>query len=165
MLIEKVSGIACPHLCILGLSDGSAPKEATCKGGLMTDGNIDDRGKCVILKATGDGFADSAKEYGAITNAYEDDVVDEVSRFFDFIFVDMNKAFNFSNNFQMSQKSLDLAKDVCKQNLDTYLAKALDAHRERKGEQIEETAFFYPVKGALYALTDKIFTVLHSKEY
>lgn len=165
MLIEKVSGIACPHLCILGLSDGSAPKEATCKGGLMTDGNIDDRGKCVILKATGDGFADSAEEYGAVTPAYEDDVVEEVSRFFDFILVDMNKAFNFSNNFQMSQKSLDLAREVCKQNLDTYLAKALDAHRERKGEQIEETAFFYPVKGALYALTDKIFTVLHSKEY
>ncbi len=163
MLIEKVSGMACPHLCILGLSDDSAPKEATCKGGLMTDGNIDDRGKTVILKATGDSFADSKEEYESITSAYEHDIAEEVSRFFDFILIDMNKAFNFSKKFQMSQKSLDLAKEMCKQNLDTYLTKALDVHRERKGEQIEETAFFYPVKGALYALTDKIYTVLHSK--
>lgn len=131
----------------------------------MTDGNIDDRGKSVILKATGDGFADSAEEYAAITPTYENNVVDEVSGFFDFILVDLNKAFNFSKNFQMSQKSLDLARNVCKQNLDTYLTKALDAHRQRKGEQIEETAFFYPVKGALYALTDEIFMILHSKEY
>ena len=165
MLIEKVSGMACPHLCIIGMSGESAPKEATCKGGLMTDGNIDDRGKSVILKATGDGFADSAEEYAAITPTYENNVVDEVSGFFDFILVDLNKAFNFSKNFQMSQKSLDLARNVCKQNLDTYLTKALDAHRQRKGEQIEETAFFYPVKGALYALTDEIFMILHSKEY
>lgn len=164
MLIEKVSGMACPNLCILGLSDDAAPKEATCKGGLMTDGNIDDRGKCVVLKATGEGFADTMAEYDSITAAYESDVVKEVSKFFDFILKDMNKAFNFSQNFQMSQSSLDLAKEVCGQNLDTYLAKALGEHRERKGEQIEETAFFYPIKGALYELTYKIYTVLHTKE-
>lgn len=164
MLIEKVSGYQCPNLCILGISDDATPKEATCKGGLMTDGNIDDRGKCVILQACGDTFADSSKEYESITKEYEKEVVKEVASFFDFILVTMNKEFNFSKMFQMSQMSLSLAREICKQNLDTFLVKALDAHRNVSNKQLEETLFFYPIKGVLDALSNRIFVNLQSKE-
>ncbi len=164
MLIKKVSGIACPNLTILGISDGSAPKEATCKGGLMTDGSIDDRDKGVILKATGDSFADKRQEYVSVTSEYEKEVVQEVSRFFDCVLEDMNRDFNFSSMFQMSQLSLSLAKAVCKQNLDTFLTRALDEHRQHKGAQLEETLFFYPVKGVLNALASEIYTRLHPQK-
>ena len=164
LLIERVSNQPCPNLCILGIADDATPKEATCKGGLMTNGNIDDRGKSIILKATGDAFADFSEEYSSIKQNYELEVIKEVENFFDFILVKMNKEFNFSKMFQMSQDSLAIAKEVCKQNLDTFLTKALDAHREQENKQIEETLFFYPIKGVLNALADKIYMSLHSND-
>lgn len=164
LLIEKVSGLSCPNLCILGISDDATPKEATCKGGLMTDGNIDDRGKSIILKATGEEFADLSEEYNSVKKNYEMEVVKEVEHFFDFILVEMNKDFNFSKMFQMSQNSLVLAKEICKQNLDTFLTKALDNHRELENKQIEETLFFYPIKGALNAISEKIYLSLHTND-
>lgn len=164
LLIEKVSGLKCPNLCIKGITDDAAPKEATCKGGLMTDGNIDDREKSVILQAAGDKFADLSQEYRTISKEYEKETVNEVASFFDFILVDMCREFNFSKMFQMTQTSLALAKEVCKQNLDTFLDKALDAHRTEENKQLEETLFFYPIKGALNALSNKIYMNLHANE-
>ena len=164
LLIEKVSGLSCPNLCILGISDDATPKEATCKGGLLTDGNIDDRGKNVILKATGDEFANLSEEYSSMKKNYEIEVVKEVEHFFDFILVEMNREFNFSKMFQMSQNSMMIAKEICKQNLDTFLTKALDSHRELKNKQIEETLFFYPIKGALNAISEKIYMSLHTND-
>ena len=98
MILNKVAGIDCKDLTILGLAEGVSPKEATCKGGLLTDGNIDDRGKNVILKGTGEDFVDKTMIFRNIKSTYEHSVVDEVSHFFDFILNDMDRSFSFTKN-------------------------------------------------------------------
>lgn len=167
ILLKEVADIDCTNLNILGITEGTSPKEATCKGGLLTDGNIDDRGKKVILRGTGDAFEDLSMEYNAITLDYERKVVCEVENFFNFMLNDMNNKFNFMKNFQINQYTLNIAKEVCDKNLDTFISKALDMHRntnEEQHKQLEETSFFYPVKGVINALSTAIYNHLHSNE-
>lgn len=167
MILNKVAGIDCKDLTILGLAEGVSPKEATCKGGLLTDGNIDDRGKNVILKGTGEDFVDKTMIFRNIKSTYEHSVVDEVSHFFDFILNDMDRSFSFTKNFLIDRNMITLAKEVCKKDLGNFISKALDMHRstdEKLQEQVEETTFFYPIKGVLNALSTNIYNRLQTNE-
>lgn len=76
----------------------------------------------------------------------------------------MNADFNFDENFGVTLNSLKIAKCICYKDLSTFLEKGIAQRREEAEGQdkIEETFFFYPIKGALNALSQAIYESLQS---
>ena len=74
----------------------------------------------------------------------------------------MNNLFNFDDNFGVEKKSLEIAKDICKKDIETYVRKGLAQCQEESDgkENIEETLFFYPIKGVLHSLSQSIYESL-----
>lgn len=148
-------------LQLIGLDQGSNPKEATCKGGLLIS-NIDNVGneENIILRATGDDVVDKELEYKDVDQEYLGKTVDSVKSFFDFILNHINKKFNLDDNFGVSKASLQIAREKCNsQDIITYLKKGYEERRNEIGsdEKIDETFFFYPIKGVLNAITQSIY--------
>ena len=85
-------------------------------------------------------------------------------KFFDFALNTMNGVFNFDENFGVTLSSLNIAKDVCYKDLSTFLEKGIAQRREEAEGQdkIEETFFFYPIKGVLNVLSQAIYESLQN---
>ena len=79
--------------------------------------------------------------------------------FFDFVLNELDDLFDFDANFGVSKQSLQIAREECYKDIATYLRKGLQQRREEsEGEdRLEETLFFYPVKGAIHELSNAIF--------
>lgn len=167
IIFEKVTGKKIEALDVLGLDKDSNPKEATCKGGLYTNTqDSEDRDKIVVLKGTGDTFVSASDTYDSVTESYKESVVNEVKKFLTFTLDDMNNAFNFDDNFGVSNNSLKIAKTECYKDLKTYLDKGLAQRKEESDgkNSLEETTFFYPIKGAINKLSDSIYRSLTNKD-
>ena len=145
---------------ILGLGDNaSSPKQATCKGALVTNHPLDeDRDKVVILKGDGTSFVDSDDTYDSIDAYYISKTKVAVEKFFEFTLGKLNKEFNFDENFGVTPESLALAKDVCVDDLDTFIGRGMTLAKEDSNgqERISETLFFYPIKGVMNVLSGAI---------
>lgn len=164
MIIGKKSA---EGLDILGLDKDSNPKESTCKGGLYGVSNDDDdRDKIVILKATGDKFVSNEDTYDSIDNNYISKVDEATRNFLDFTLNKMPSVFKFDDNFGVSQESIKIARKECYKDISTYLNKGLSQRKEEsEGKNtLEETMFFYPIKGMLHNLSLNIFNYLTNKE-
>ncbi len=151
------------ELDILGLDTDSNPKELTCKGGLLGIGTAaDDKDKIIILKAKGDSLVSEEDTYDTIDDLYINQTITAVKDFFEFTLSRMNNLFNFDDNFGVEKKSLEIAKDICKKDIETYLRKGLAQCQEESDgkENIEETLFFYPIKGVLHSLSQSIYESL-----
>lgn len=152
------------ELDILGMEKDYNPKEATCKGGLVgveTD-NVKDM---IVLKSDCSGFVTSSDTYDSITDEYKFMTIQTVKKFFDFTLKEMNSKFNFDKNFGVDFNSLKIALEVSKNDLDTYLDKGIAQRREEvEGTDIiEETLFFYPIKGVLNAISQEIYQSLQNE--
>ena len=147
------------ELEILGFESGSNPKESTCKGGLLGDILTDDRDKIVIKKAFGPDFIGKEDTYDRVDDTYINRSADAVKTFFDFVLNELDDLFDFDANFGVSKQSLQIAREECYKDIATYLRKGLQQRREEsEGEdRLEETLFFYPVKGAIHELSNAIF--------
>ena len=160
VLKEPYSG----ELEILGLENGSNPKESTCKGGIVSSGNYnnDDRDKIIISKTYGDGFVTVSDTYDDIDEVYLNRTISEINKFFDLALNDLDESFSFQDNFGVTQSSLELAKTVCYKDLKAFLDKGIKERLE-EGEgrnRVEETLFFYPMRGVLNVLEKEIFDSL-----
>jgi len=146
------------ELEILGFENEANPKESTCKGGLLGSAIADSRDKIVIKKAYGDDFITKQDTYDSVDDDYIRHASEAIHGFFDFIFGDLNDTFNFDENFGVSKSSLRLARDICYKDTDTYLHKGLALRREESDgdDRLEETLFFYPIKGAIHELSNAI---------
>ena len=71
----------------------------------------------------------------------------------------MNGVFNFDENFGVTLSSLNIAKDVCYKDISTFLEKGI---AQRRQDRIEETFFFYPIKGVLNVLSQAIYESLQN---
>ena len=91
--------------------------------------------------------------------------IQTVKKFFDFTLKEMNSKFNFDKNFGVDFNSLKIALEVSKNDLDTYLDKGIAQRREEvEGTDIiEETLFFYPIKGVLNAISQEIYQSLQNE--
>lgn len=143
-------------LDILGLDDNSDPKEATCKGGLL--GNTtdeDDQDKIVVMKSTADSFVTSEDTYDKIGADYRKKVVDSVREFFHFVLYDVYDKFNFDRYFGITSEALAIARYHYAEDLETFLEHGIKEHLKDSDAngRIEETFFFYPIKGALNAIS------------
>lgn len=144
---------------ILGFESGSNPKESTCKGGLLGDILTDDRNKIVIKKAFGPDFISKEDTYDRVDDQYISNSTEAVKTFFDFVLNELDDILDFDANFGVSKQSLQIARNECYKDISTYLRKGLQQRREEsEGEdRLEETLFFYPIKGAIQELSNAIF--------
>lgn len=148
-------------LDILGFGHQSDSKESTCKGGLMTkNGSPVGKEKIVILKADNSSFV-SNETYESISDDYIEEAVKEVRKFFSFVLNDLNKEFDLDENFGVSLESLNIAKKICaddNKDIKTYIEKGLQLMKDDYDLQsrINETLFFYPIKGVLQLLSTQL---------
>ena len=169
LILERVTGKtygSTQKVTLVGLERNENPKEITCKGGfieLESDGNT--ASENIVLKCSGDGLVEAEKSYKDITEKYIQDALKEVQEFFRFSFEELNRAFKFSDNFNASKASVTTASEIAQQDLDTFLKKGIDKCRREAGENegIGETLFFYPIAGALNAITQAIYEQLTTK--
>lgn len=160
LVFEKVLGVPYgKELELLGLDKNSSPKDSTCKGGLVGEVDDDSCDKTIVFKSDASGIVSSSDTYASITQTYKNKTVGAVSDFFKFVLEDMNNAFNFDRNFGVKPSSLSISKDIVRKDLATFLDKGITqrlAETEADGV-IEETFFFYPIKGAIQAISNEIF--------
>lgn len=166
LIFEKVIGV--PYgkdLELLGLDKNSSPKDSTCKGGLVGAVEDDSRDKTIVFKSDASGVISSTDTYASVTDSYKSKTVQAVAHFFKFVLEDMNNAFNFDNNFGVKASSLKIARDVAQKDLATFLDKGISLRREETeaDDMIEETFFFYPVKGAIQAISNEIYNSIKNQ--
>ena len=65
---------------------------------------------------------------------------------------------SFLNNFGIENKSLEIAKIVCKKDIGTFIKEGLNEKLQEVSidDTVEETLFFYPLNGILNALSTEI---------
>lgn len=174
IIFEKVMGKPYDkELEILGLDRDSSPKDSTCKGALVrreredTARNTEELlQRTIVFKSDGSGLVEKGDTYeNTITPEYKKRTVEAVKDFFNFVFDDMNAAFDFDNNFGVTSTSLRIARDAAAKDLDTFLDKGLQqkGQETKETDTIEETFFFYPIKGALNAISADILNHLQNK--
>lgn len=159
-VLENVLETKCNHnIDIVGLEYNSNPKTVTCKGALIHDSEETEVfANEVILKATGTGFADKDDTYASIDDTAIGNTVKSVEKFFDFALVKLLQKVDIENLFGISEESVRLAKEVCSNDIGTYLKKMLQkTEKGDKNKKIEETLFFYPIKGVLTALSQNLY--------
>ena len=104
-------------------------------------------------------FVDERDTYAAINTQQKDQIVESVKTFFHFVLDIMPNKFNFNNNFGVDNITFKIAKEECIKDLDTYLDKGISLSITESGDeknQIEDALSFYPIKGALQALSTQL---------
>lgn len=146
-------------LDILGLEQGSNPKEATCKGGLITYQNYNVEPEILILKNSSGVLVDKSDTYMAITDTEKTEIVKSVKDFYHFALMELPDAINLDSNFGVDNVTIKIAMEECTKDLDTYLDKGIELSVKESGNrenQIEEALSFYPIKGVIQAVSSKI---------
>ena len=158
-VLEKPYG---KELELLGLEKDSNPKEATCKGGIIGAEIEDNLNKTIVFKSDCSGLVKPADTYATINEGYKQRTITAIENFFNFVLVDMNAVFNFDKNFGVKTSSLRIAQEIAKKDLYTYLEKGISQRKEEteNNDMIEETFFFYPIKGVLSAISAEIYKEL-----
>lgn len=160
VIFEKVMGSDYGSaLDILGLEQGSNPKESTCKGGLIAAEVYDEEPETLVLRDSSGKLANADDTYASITEAHKAEIVKTVKDFFQFALSEIPSAFNLDNNFGVDNVTMKIAKEECTKDLETYLEKGIELSIKESGNkdnQIEDAITFYPIKGVLQSLSSKI---------
>lgn len=167
LVFEKVLGKPYgKELELLGLEKDSNPKDSTCKGGLIGVEEEDSRDKTIVFKSDCTGIVTNDDTYATISDSYKEKTIKAVKDFFNFVFVEMNNSFNFDKNFGVKVSSFKVAQEAAKKDLATFLDKGITQRREETeaNDVIEETFFFYPIKGVLQSMSTEIFNALRNSQ-
>ena len=160
VVFEKVLGRKYGSaLDILGMEQGSNPKESTCKGGLIATEAYDEDPETLVLRDSSGRLASAEDTYSSISDAHKAEIVKTVNDFFQFALTEMPSAFNLDNNFGVDNVTLKIAKEECTKDLETYLEKGIELSIKESGNKdnpIEDAISFYPIKGVLQSLSSKI---------
>lgn len=160
VIFEKVLDVDYEQaLDILGLEQGSNPKESTCKGGLITAEAFDEEPETLILRDSSGKFAGVNDTYTSISDAHKTEIVKTVKDFFQFALTEIPSVFNLDSNFGVDNITMKIAKEECTKDLETYLEKGIELSIKESGNKdnlIEDAITFYPIKGVLQSLSSKI---------
>ena len=160
IIFEKVLGKEYGSaLDILGLEQGSNPKESTCKGGLIAAEAYDEEPETLVLRDSSGNLASASDTYATISDTHKAEIVKTVKDFFKFALTEIPSAFNLDNNFGVDNVTMKIAKEECTKDLETYLDKGIEFSIKESGNkdnQIEDAITFYPIKGVLQSLSNKI---------
>ncbi len=145
-----------------------SPKEITCKGGLLSDTDIDIDHIKKILLGTGENIVipDQPVKYPDLKEETLQKVLDETRNFINLLYK-LHYQYNFTHHFGVNPAFMDKYKEYLQQDLMEFLKSGTQLKmNELAGNQdvnIEETLFFYPLTGALNRLAFKIATELNSE--
>ncbi len=160
IIFEKVLGKEYGSaLDILGLEQGSNPKESTCKGGLIAAEAYDEEPETLVLCDSSGKLANESDTYASISDTHKVEIVKTVKDFFKFALTEIPSAFNLDNNFGVDNVTMKIAKEECTKDLETYLEKGIELSIKESGNKdnpIEDAITFYPIKGVLQSLSSKI---------
>lgn len=163
LIFEKVYGKPYDQSDLTIKYNTEHPKEATCKGGIIGNHSEDYdviAGTKVVLKGTDDGsfvtterYADMEKSENAVKAASA-----SAKKFIEFI-IALNDEFSFNGNFGVDSHALKIVKEKGLQDLEIHTRNGLDNKLKEvdKEDVVEETMFFYPLKGVLNALAASIY--------
>ena len=162
-VLEMISGKVYGNgkLEILGFEQGESPKRATCCGGFLDEGNSTVP-QMIVYKSADNTLVDTNDTYGIVDEQYISKVASSVSSFYDFLFNKVSSKINLYDNFGISKVSLNITKEYCKLDIDTYIKKGVEVRKAEQvgSDNIAETFFFYPIKGALQTISQKIKEIL-----
>ena len=149
---------------LLGLDNNNNPKEATCKGGLISTKETGEP-KHIMLKNSQGDIIDNNDKYSSIDNKYKNDIIKMVSSFFHTAIYDIPKELNLDDMFGISKKSLEIAQRRCRHDYDllTYLDKGITLSIAESGDTenvIEDALPFYPIQGFIQSLSTDIYKSL-----
>ena len=160
IIFEKVLGKEYGSaLDILGLEQGSNPKESTSKGGLIVTDAYEKEPETLVLCDSSGKLASTSDTYASISDTHKAEIVKTVKDFFKFALTEIPSAFNLDNNFGVDNVTMKIAKEECTKDLETYLDKGIELSIKESGNkdnQIEDAITFYPIKGVLQSLSSKI---------
>lgn len=160
VVFEKVLGNDYSSaLDILGLEQGSNPKESTCKGGLIVAEAYDEEPETLVLRDSSGKLVEVTDTYDSISELQKQEIIGAVKDFFKFTLTEIPAIFNLDNNFGVDNISMRIAQDECENDLDTYLEKGIELSIKESGNKenkIEDALTFYPIKGVLQSLSNKI---------
>ena len=158
-VLEMVSNKAygSGKLEILGFDQGESPKRATCRGGFLDEGNSTTPQK-IVFKSADSTLVSTSDTYEIVDDQYISKVVSAVNVFYDFLFNKISNKVNLYDNFGISKKSLKIAKENYSADIETYIRKGVEIRKAEQigSDDIAETFFFYPIKGALQTISQKI---------
>lgn len=160
VIFEKVLGTGYgSDLDILGLEQGTNPKESTCKGGLIAVETYEEEPETLVLRDSSGKLANASDTYASLSDEHKAEIVKTVKDFFRFALIEIPSAFNLDNNFGVDNVTMKIAREECTKDLETYLDKGIELSIKESGNkdnQIEDALTFYPIKGALQSLSSKI---------
>jgi len=165
LIFEKVYNCNYPSSGLTIIPPRDIPKAATCKGGLYLLKPYDYESilnKKIVLHSNGTNQViqiSNSKEtdkYLFINNDYLEKTVEEVKEFIKFVFD--NLSFFTKKGYQLNSDSIAIAKEKCTEKLSIYAECGWKRKKKEvdNDELINESLFFYPLKGMLKELTDAI---------
>ena len=146
-------------LDILGLDRDANPKEVTCKGGLLNTEQDLCLPQKIVLKDSFGTMVCEKDTYGMLTDKEQQNILESVNSFFNFTLNKMPSDVKLSDYMNIDDDSLDIARQVCKEDLKTYLEKGIKLSVEESGDEknvIEDALSFYPIKGFIQALSSRL---------
>lgn len=162
MILEKVTGRKYQSmLTLVGLSKDDNPKTSTSKGGLKAKVNSLISDPVITLRADGHGQVSEDLTYKKLREdaIARENIITSVEDFFKIILNDISFKY-YNDHFGVTRDSIEIAQTLMNQDLERYLHTAMNLLVEendgKENTELEETMFFYPVKGVINAISQKI---------
>lgn len=165
IIFEEVMGSKYEgDLDILGLEQNSNPKESTCKGGLISSEYNEDSIEQIVLKDSAGDIVTPSDVYKSIDTVQREQIISSINDFFRLALTVLPSKINFDDNFGVEKDSMQIAQEECQKDLDTYLEHGIEFSTLESGSadnKIEDALSFYPIKGVLQSLSEKINIYYH----
>lgn len=166
IVLENASCVKYEEGCkleILGLGNQESPKCSTCKGGLLQTSQTTPPENIVLKSADGEILNDM--QYSEVSDDYIKRVVNEVYAFFDML-REVNKKFDFSENFGSSDESWNVLDNILdsKEDVTTFVSNGIKYRcMDNENSPVAETFFFYPIASILQKYSLDMFNNLKEK--
>ena len=168
MVLEEVTGKKyTTRLELVGLGKEDNPKTSTCKGGLRSNASTLASDPSLTLRADGIAEVDENLTLEELNGdkVYQGSIVHSVKEFMDFVLNKIPKTlrYNYDDHFGVTPNSLQIARSLMNDDLDTFLEKGIDIMIDEGDakDRVEETLFFAPIKGVINAITKNIYESLY----
>lgn len=166
IVLENASCVKYEEGCkleILGLGNQESPKCSTCKGGLLQTSQTTPPENIVLKSADGEILNDM--QYSEVSDDYIKRVVNDVYAFFDML-REVNKKFDFSENFGSSDESWNVLDNILdsKEDVTTFVSNGIKYRSmDNENSPVTETFFFYPIASILQKYSLDMFNNLKEK--
>ncbi len=142
--------------------DDEIPKEITCKGGFFANNHQEpdiSKLKTVLTGTENDSLADRTLTYNKIDDNILKSVEKEILNFLDFAFKIFENEETDIKKFMVKTSKLEFYKKILSKDLYSFICEGLELQRkelESPDEPVEETLFFYGLKGSINKLINEI---------